>query len=71
MLKSSDDERTCPILSALAGSSDSTSTGSFWASRCKRDGCAWWDDDYNRCAVAIISSELRGLSAAAALKKSA
>lgn len=71
MLKSSDDERTCPILAAFASNTDATSTGSFWASRCKRDGCAWWDDDQNRCAVAVISSELKGLSAAAPLKKSA
>jgi hypothetical protein len=52
-------EKTCPILAAFQGNSgNQASTGKFWAVRCKRDGCGWWDDKHNSCAVSMIAQEL-------------
>ena len=62
-------EKTCPILAASANSGSSTSTGSYWASRCKRDGCGWWDDQRKCCALVAISQGLGELMSAGFLAR--
>jgi hypothetical protein len=66
-------EKTCPILAAFAGNKagEQASGGKFWAVRCKKEGCGWWDASRSECAVVGISREIGDIVTAGFLTKPA
>lgn len=57
--KGNSDSQACPILTLAF----SVSCGRIMEVDCLKDSCAWWDDDYNRCAILTIARELFDIAA--------
>lgn len=50
----------CPLL--IIGYLSVPDKGVDWKSECLKEGCAWWDELTQRCAIREIDTELRTIA---------